>query len=200
VVDLARPRRPRVEGGAVAEHALDAEHHVLDLAVAPRALARRARRHPAAHGRAVDGRGEVPERGPAPPELLLEVLAEDARVDDAAAGLDVDLVERAHALHVDGDDVARRAGWRPHAAARAVGEERDAARRGEAEELGELLVALGPHDGAGPRRAREAEPRRRRSWRGQRSWAYALRSAASSETLGAPGHGRLDRRGRGARA
>ena len=77
--DEIRTRRApaKVDDLAVARHALERDHHVLDLAVSPGALAGAAGGDPAADGAAEDRRREVAEREARPIQRLLERYAQE---------------------------------------------------------------------------------------------------------------------------
>ena len=128
-----------------ADDALEGGHHVLDLAVAARALPRTARGDPAAGGGAEDRRGEVAGREAAGLEVLFEADTERARLDLQRGGLGIELPPPLHALEVDHD----RAGVREHAAAHAragaEGDERHALGGAEAHHRRDLGGVARPH-------------------------------------------------------
>ena len=102
----------------------------------------------------------MPQRRALSCELLLEVRAEDARVGDARARREVDGVQRAQTLEVHGHGVGVAGDGAHDAAARAEGDELHPVLRGVLREGREVLVAVGPHDGARARRTIETAPRR----------------------------------------
>jgi hypothetical protein len=133
----------------LAGHALERRDHVLDLPVRPRALARAARRDPAADRAAEDGRREVPEREARALERLLEGNAHVARVDVDERRVGLDRVDAGEALEVDHHDVLARRDPGADAAARAEGDDGDAAVARPPDDVRDVLGGGGPHDGGG---------------------------------------------------
>ena len=150
----------------VLRHALEREHHVLDLPVVPGRLPGAPGRDPASDGAAEDRRREVPEGEAAPIELLFERHPHRPRFDvERRRRRRIERAPTCHPLQIDYHDVLSRQYAGAHAAPRAERDQRCSRRGGPRHELAHLAGRLRPHDRAGavlgdvPRAHREVVPR-----------------------------------------
>ena len=154
-----RPAPAGVDGGAVGQDHLEAAHHVLDLPVAGRVLARTPTRQPSAHGRQVHGLGPVPERHPVSCAARLRDRARTfpgaPRPDSEVSSMSVDARQPAHVEgHATEGGDARTA----HARTPRHGRDRHPGVVTGAHHAGHL--GRGGRDGTPP----PAEPARHRRW------------------------------------
>jgi hypothetical protein len=133
---------------ALGQRDLEAEAHVLDLAVERRHLPGAPRGEPAAEGGADDRGREVPEREASLVERALEALAHDAGLDLDAEIVDVDPPDRAEPLEIERDPALRGPRAAGDTRARAPRDDGQLEALRELEHARDLLRRLGPDDAA----------------------------------------------------
>ncbi len=131
----------------VGEDDLEAQHVLADRAVAHGIGPRGARRAHAADG-AVAARVHREEQAPVA-QVLVELLAGDAGLDETVHVLGADLLDGGHAREVEGDAAADRVHVALERGAGAEGGQRHGVGVADARDVGHLLGGLGEGDGVG---------------------------------------------------
>ncbi len=148
-----RPVPTGPDHGAVGQDYLEAEHHVLDLAVAVRVLAGPPAGQPPAHGGEVHRLGPVPERdAEAVAETGLDLGAEGAGPQVGHQRLGVDLADPGEPTEVEGDPPEQGDGPAAHPAPPACCSHRHAEVVAQGQHGGHLVGVGGADHQCGPGR------------------------------------------------
>ena len=132
---------------AVGERDVEPDDHVLDLPVARRVLARAAARQPSADGRQLDRLRPVPDRHAVrPPQLVLEHVAEGARLHVEHERLVIDVDDARHTAEVEDQPTVHRHARAAHTAAARGRCHGDACVVAHAQDVGDLLGRRRPRD------------------------------------------------------